>query len=37
LLLATVAALVWANLAAEAYVVVWETPLAMRVGRLVSP
>jgi Na+/H+ antiporter NhaA len=32
LLLATVAALVWANLAAEAYVVVWETPLAIRVG-----
>ncbi|HEX3200020.1 MAG TPA: Na+/H+ antiporter NhaA [Propionibacteriaceae bacterium] len=34
LLLATVAALVWANLAAEAYVVVWETPLAMRVGEV---
>jgi Na+/H+ antiporter NhaA len=34
LLLATVAAFVWANLAAEAYVVVWETPLAMRVGEV---
>ena len=34
LLLATVAALVWANLAAEAYVVVWETPLAIRVGEV---
>ena len=34
MLLATVAALVWANLAAEAYVVVWETPLAIRVGEV---
>jgi Na+/H+ antiporter NhaA len=34
LLLATVAALVWANLAAEAYVLVWETPLAIRVGEV---
>jgi Na+/H+ antiporter NhaA len=32
LLLATVAALVWANFAPEAYAVVWETPLAIRVG-----
>ncbi|HMI35882.1 MAG TPA: Na+/H+ antiporter NhaA [Propionibacteriaceae bacterium] len=32
LLLATVAALVWANLAAEAYAVFWETPLTIRVG-----
>jgi Na+/H+ antiporter NhaA len=32
LLLATVAALVWANFAPEAYAVVWETPLAIRIG-----
>jgi Na+/H+ antiporter NhaA len=32
LLLATVAALVWANLAPEAYAVFWETPLTIRVG-----
>jgi hypothetical protein len=34
LLLATVAALVWANLAPEAYAAFWETPLAIRVGRV---
>jgi Na+/H+ antiporter NhaA len=34
LLLATVAALVWANLAPEAYPAFWETPLAIRVGRV---
>jgi Na+/H+ antiporter NhaA len=34
LLLATVAALVWANFAPEAYAVVWETPLAIRVGEV---
>jgi Na+/H+ antiporter NhaA len=34
LLLATVAALVWANLAPATYVVVWETPLAIRVGEV---
>jgi Na+/H+ antiporter NhaA len=32
LLLATVAALIWANLAPEAYAAFWETPLAIRVG-----
>jgi Na+/H+ antiporter NhaA len=34
LLLATVAALVWANLAAESYAVFWETPLAIHVGKV---
>jgi Na+/H+ antiporter NhaA len=34
LLLATVAALVWANLAPQAYAAFWETPLAIRVGRV---
>jgi Na+/H+ antiporter NhaA len=32
LLLATVAGLVWANLAPEAYAVVWENPLTIRLG-----
>jgi hypothetical protein len=32
LLLATLAALVWANLAPEAYVSAWETPLTIRLG-----
>jgi Na+/H+ antiporter NhaA len=34
LLLATVAAFVWANLAAEAYAVFWETPLTIRLGNV---
>ena len=32
LLLATLAALLWANLAPEAYVSAWETPLTIRLG-----
>jgi Na+/H+ antiporter NhaA len=35
LLLATVAAFVWANLAAEAYASAWETPLTIRLGDVV--
>jgi hypothetical protein len=34
LLLATAAAFVWANLAADAYAVFWETPLTIRAGNV---